>query len=254
MRYLQFITLTILVFAGFTFAQSDRRPADPEVEKAERDFFAALSNGDSKALDVLVADDVTDIDDSGQVGDKKRMLSNVRDFKAYNFVPINMVSRRIGNGAAVVVGWLSVAAKSDPKGKASYYIYSNTYAKAKNGWQLVATQQKEVPAWLARRMEDTELKALSATDCAQETALRSIDNAVPSYVRFKNAGTKPVTLYWLNFQGKRDTNPGQTQTIAAAAETQRFTWASHPFLITDDTGKCIGIYRPGNEAGIVVIK
>jgi hypothetical protein len=61
-------------------------------------------------------------------------------------------------------------------------------------------------------------------------------------------------VYWLNFEGKRDPSESQKVTLNPGQSEGRSTYLTHPFLVTDASGKCLGIYLPTTEPSLAVIK
>jgi hypothetical protein len=61
-------------------------------------------------------------------------------------------------------------------------------------------------------------------------------------------------VYWLNYEGKRDPSEEQKETLKPGQSGFRFTYLTHPFLVTDVAGKCLGIYQSAPEPSLAVIK
>jgi hypothetical protein len=77
-----------------------------------------------------------------------------------------------------------------------------------------------------------------ASKCPSEVGLRSQKGTQKTNIVFHNATSGTVHLYWINYRGKRESYgsiaPGQTH-------SQR-TYGTHPWVVTDDRGKCLNVY------------
>ena len=76
--------------------------------------------------------------------------------------------------------------------------------------------------------------------CSEESQLRSLSADSPTGITFVNQGGRDVRAYWIDYKGARvfysQLSPGQRYGLN--------TFISHPWVITDITDNCIGIYMP----------
>lgn len=244
------VVLMIFVLSAFTFAQTADEQA---VIKVKRDIVNAVLKGDAKILDRLIADNSTDTSTDGFVGTKQDVLNGLQPLNNI-FIDVFGMRVRVYGNAAVATGKMEIKIKQDSQENSDYVRFTDTFVKGKNGWQLVASQQNKIPVWLARDIADSELKPLVPVECEQESSLKSMNDDIRTFVRFTNSTKQSVTIYWINYEGKRDPREDQRQTLEPGRSGARQTFLTHPFLITDASGKCIGIYQPAREPGIVVIK
>ena len=92
--------------------------------------------------------------------------------------------------------------------------------------------------------------ASEATTCPAESVSRSISGKVVTKVVFRNKSSKTVKTYWLDYSGKRkfykqlDPGKGYTQS----------TYVTHPWVITDASDNCLGVYYPDGQIRTVEIK
>jgi len=243
------LTIPLMIFARSAFALS-QMAEEQAVMKAERDLYDALVKGDAKTVDRILADDMTEVTVWGYVSNKQSTMNYLKPRNDIAFNISEMKVRIYGN-AAVVTGLMNVRYKVEGKGQQTDYVqFTDTFVKNKNGWQMVATQQNTIPVWQARKLEDSELKALTPLGCDQESTLKSLNADVRSFHRVTNLTNQPIKVVWINYEGKR--NSGST---VEAGKTGSFnTYLTHPFLIIDASGKCLGIYQPMREPGFVVVK
>lgn len=244
-------SLIILALAYFVFGQTVEEKA---VMQAERDIMTAIKKGDGKTLERLFADDLTVIGSRGWVGTKQELLKDIQPGEDL-VINFSEMKARVYGSAAVATGVMEWKIKPPGQTEQTVYVrFTDTFVKKKNDWQMVSSQQLEVPVWQVRKLTDAELKPITSVGCQQESSLKSLNSDVGSFLRFTNSTDKPVTLYWINYEGKRDPNKDQQQTLKPGESAVRFTYLTHPFLIADANGKCLGIYQPTREPGIVVIK
>ena len=216
------------------------------VSQLKRELAKAYVEGDAKTLERILADELTDTSD-GVVLTKQyhlKYLGLTIDFPTMNV--------RIHGNTAVVNGIETV--ETTNKGNIVYYRFTDTFLKRQRGWQLIATQRQSLPVWKTRYTEVNDLRVLMIQNCSQEPSLRSLYSQAPTFVRFINATSQLVVVYWLNFEGKRDASEDQKVTLNPGQSEGRSTYLTHPFLVTDASGKCLGIYLPTLEPSLAVIK
>jgi hypothetical protein len=98
---------------------------------------------------------------------------------------------------------------------------------------------------VAQDSEATVIQFVRVLDCGDEPAMRSIDGARPVSIRFANQARVGVSVYWLDYTGQR-------QFYRRLEPTQWYTqptYASHPWIVVDDSGTCHGLYVVPNTDG-----
>lgn len=81
------------------------------------------------------------------------------------------------------------------------------------------------------------LPSLPQQSCGLEGALHSSLGAQTT-ILFVNQTAETVHLWWLDYSGQRQ----DRGTIAPGASLLELTFVSHPFVLADSTGTCIGIF------------
>jgi hypothetical protein len=86
--------------------------------------------------------------------------------------------------------------------------------------------------------------------CADESALRSIDDTTLTEVTFFNQSPATIRTYWLDHDGNRkfgsEIRPGDSFV--------QQTYVTHPWIVTKSAaGTCVAIYQPEAKAAIVVV-
>jgi hypothetical protein len=97
---------------------------------------------------------------------------------------------------------------------------------------------------------------LSQNACSLEPTLRSIEGTVSTSIRFVNQTAGPVTAYWLDYEGQRvfyNTLPAGQNTLPAGQSYDQQTYLTHPWVVTDATGACLGIWFPTESPGVALI-
>ena len=57
---------------------------------------------------------------------------------------------------------------------------------------------------------------------------------------FQNNRGEGVRIYWLNYQGRREPFQG----LSLGRQHAQETYDSHPWIVTEENGRCIGLYMP----------
>jgi len=220
------------------------------VSQLKRELAKAYVQGDAKTLERILADELTDTSD-GVVLTKQYHLKYLspRSGLTVDFPTMNV---RIYGNTAVVNGIETLETAN--KENTVYYHFTDTFLKRQGGWQLIAAQRQSLPVWKTGYTEVNELRDLTVQNCSLEPSLRSLHSQAPTFLRFINATSELVVVYWLNFEGKRDASENQKVTLNPGQSEGRPTYLTHPFLVTDASGKCLGIYLPTPEASLAVIK
>ncbi|GAB3642966.1 hypothetical protein GCM10027423_36020 [Spirosoma arcticum] len=183
---------------------------------------------------------------------KPIMLSYKKPYDADKF-DITDAKANVWDNTAVATGIMIVTPKVGGA-ETIYYRYTDTFVRRQNKWQLVASQRIRTPVWRVRPMDDKELTNLNSQDCTQESSLRTLNSETQAFIKLTNAPKQPITSYWIDREGKRSSLPMQKVTVQPGASFPLYTYLTHPFVISDASGKCLGIYQATKEPGLVVIK
>jgi hypothetical protein len=85
--------------------------------------------------------------------------------------------------------------------------------------------------------------------CAEEARLASQRTNIETRLIFRNASSRPVQLFWLDYDGRRRPHlslaPGETGVQP--------TFFSHPWLVADSSGRCVAIYFARRTDSEIVI-
>jgi ketosteroid isomerase-like protein len=219
--------------------------AEQEVLAMEKQWNDARAKTDRDAFSRLIADDFVAFAPQDQVGNKAGVIKN---YRAPNLEAIESgeVKVRIYGDTAVVTGWNIRKWRILDREKSPQERFTNVWVKRDGKWQIVSSQ------WAVRK--EPEFKAIAALGCDQEASLKSTKSDTPAFIQFTNSTNQTVIVHWINFDGKRDTNQNQIQELKSGQSSMRGTFLTHPFVVTNESGKCLGVYQPMREAGIVVIK
>ena len=76
-----------------------------------------------------------------------------------------------------------------------------------------------------------------AAECPSEGALRSLSDIERTRISFRNERFGRIYVFWIDYEGQRQLYrtlaPGQSQTFQ--------TYATHPWVVTDASGNCLGV-------------
>lgn len=89
-----------------------------------------------------------------------------------------------------------------------------------------------------------------ASTCPTEKALRSWDGKTATTVRFVNDSGKPLMTFWLDYKGKRV----PYQKLAPGASHDQPTFVTHPWVVTNQEGACLGIYYGDAQLRVITLK
>jgi hypothetical protein len=89
----------------------------------------------------------------------------------------------------------------------------------------------------------------AAGGCPNEGLLRSRNSDTATEVTFINDTGGTVGLYWIDFQGARQLY-GQ---IPPGQRALQPTFLTHPWIVVDEGGACLGVYRPARSPRTVHI-
>ncbi len=282
MKRLFVLIATLLVASTFAFAQPSTSitakqnntstvstAVEKEILQMEKEWNDARAKTDRAALERLVANEFVTFTEEGEEVGKDRVVKN---FRAPNLEAMETgnVKVKVFGDTAIATGWnlrkwLIMDRETSPQ-----EWFTDVWMKRNGKWQIVSTQwtmKKEHPfkSNVVAELKNNDLKLITASGCEQEPSLKSLKSDTATAIKFTNPTNQPVNVYWLNYEGKRDQRgyflfapypSGQPETVVLAPGkfVSRNTFLTHPFVITDAGGKCLGIYQPMKEPGLVVIK
>ena len=85
--------------------------------------------------------------------------------------------------------------------------------------------------------ETAKAQGRLAAECPTERTLRSLSDTERTRISFRNEGLGRIYVFWIDYEGQRQLYrtlaPGQSQTFQ--------TFATHPWVVTDASGSCLGV-------------
>ncbi len=93
-------------------------------------------------------------------------------------------------------------------------------------------------------------QASAPATCPAEAGLRSTNGQHSTQIKFVNDGPQPLSIFWLDYQGKRVFY----KTIPSRASHQQQTFVTHPWVIVDEQQRCQGVYFPDDRERTVVLR
>ncbi|BAZ36602.1 hypothetical protein NIES4101_25210 (plasmid) [Calothrix sp. NIES-4101] len=107
--------------------------------------------------------------------------------------------------------------------------------------------------WLVCSLKRLCLQFLTASgqskQCASESVSSSRSGKVSTEITFINQRRQSVKTYWLDYSGKRKFYA----TIAPGDRVVQQTYVTHPWVVTDTSNNCLGVYYPDGQPRIVEI-
>lgn len=227
-------------------------PDEQTILQLERELANAYNTGDTTVFKRIMTDDIKMILPSGRVQTKQRYLA------AFSTVPSNKyevqdMTVRVWGNTAVATGSLVNTYKKKNEQATRYSRRTDTFLKRENGWQLVASHNSPALWWQVRSPEDKQLTVLKPLPCSQEVSLRSsVEEDVRTYMKTTNNSDKPIISQFIDFDGKR--HPTNKVTIEPGQSRDVYSFLNTVFVLTDANGKCLSLYQPIREPGLVVVK
>ena len=105
----------------------------------ERNWCAAVLKSDAAALGAILADDLTDVSETGKVAGKTQDLASLKTDKT-TVCEDDMMQVRLYGDAAVVVGRATVKSATFN----GQVRFTDTYIRRNGHWLCVATQATEI--------------------------------------------------------------------------------------------------------------
>jgi von Hippel-Lindau disease tumor supressor len=85
---------------------------------------------------------------------------------------------------------------------------------------------------------------------AEKAGLKSGEYEIETTIKFVNKSKKTVKIYWINFDGERETRKTLKDEETYEVET---TYLTHPWLVTDENDNAWYIYFPDAQPRTVEI-
>lgn len=95
-----------------------------------------------------------------------------------------------------------------------------------------------------------EVAELTPLPAEQAQGLRSVGNGAHTSVEFVNERAEQVTVYWLNHWGFRI----RVTRLASGQSHHRDTQVGHSFVVTDQGGRALVVFKPVAEPARAVIR
>ncbi|GIE60783.1 hypothetical protein BJY16_005479 [Actinoplanes octamycinicus] len=130
-------------------------------------------------------------------------------------------------------------------GRLPTYSFAPSPAAPASG---TATRQRQSPP---HRTSTTSPPASTGPVPVQVTVLsarsegrvRSLDDERSTEIQFVNDRDEPVVIYWLDYRGTRE----RYAVLGSGKTRQQPTFVSHPWVITDLTGRALTIFLPASR-------
>jgi hypothetical protein len=86
--------------------------------------------------------------------------------------------------------------------------------------------------------------------CKYENNLKSLTGASSTSLVFRNESGANISLFWLNYEGKRTFYSN----VQNGAQYSLATYISHPWVVVDEQGQCLELVLPGKSTATVDIQ
>jgi uncharacterized protein YchJ len=204
----------------------------------EREMADAYVQGDAKTLERIFADNLTTTSDSWKISTKVDNLKHIQRIKGATVELSEMEAGLTRDGSGAIVNGVAAFKNGDQE---RAYRFADGFAKRQNRWQLISSDHRE-------------LKALNVQACSQQSSIESSSMNVLTIVRFSNASSQPIGISSLHSPGNRESSEKNKKTLSPGQSANLHTSVKKPFLVTDLSGKCLGMYQPTEEPSLAVIR
>jgi len=208
----------------------------------------AVTAGDKKAFDMLTHKNYVETFDKTIIT-KDEILKILSASPGTTFQYPKMDVEIYGNAALVrgIALW-----NTDTTTNEKVYVqFSDMFVKEINDWKMVNSHVSSIASWQAVKLRDDELTGLvTSVRCEDGSSLKSINSEQSAFIRFKNATNSQLTIYWIDYNGKRD----QKRSLAPASSIDLKTYLTHPFIVIKEDESCYGIFVPVVKPGLVLVQ
>ncbi|MGI8336398.1 hypothetical protein ACRYCC_41200 [Actinomadura scrupuli] len=96
-----------------------------------------------------------------------------------------------------------------------------------------------------------QLSHLNSLGCARAGSTKATWSQSTPRAEFQvvNNGSRPVTVYWLNYTGGRE----RWADVAPGSRRSFPTFLTHPWLMTSSSGRCLAVFLPTSTLGRVTV-
>jgi len=236
--------------ASFAQGQQQAVSRNTKDEKAvlqtERELLQAWIQGDTNTLNRMLASNYISYNSLT----KQDVIKNAKPLSDMSF-DSSQLKARLSGDSAEVTGVLLLKWRG---GTDVYLQVVDQLVKYPAGWRSVSTHRETMPICESKFYKDTEMSLLTALSCNEQSRLKSLNADQSAMLKFTNSSTQTVIIRWLNYNGELDTHPYLINTILPGTSIVIMTFVTHPFVVTDKTGKCLGIFKPNPEPSLAIIK
>ena len=138
------LAVSCLIF-GQAKKQTQATSAEEELIQVQKDVTEAINKGDVATVDRIVSDDSAGTDEEGNVGNKTKLLADLKSGAiTMTSVVWDDVKARVWGDTGVV--WSRITEKSKVNGKdtSTQYQSTETWIKRSGRWQWVASHRSKV--------------------------------------------------------------------------------------------------------------
>lgn len=97
---------------------------------------------------------------------------------------------------------------------------------------------------------------LDLLPASAEATIKSKESVTPARVLIKNRTSQRLHAIWIDHEGKRDSRKSYVDSLVVApgGDLELHTWATHPHVITDDSGRVLYVVIAAEDHGVVEIR
>jgi ketosteroid isomerase-like protein len=138
------VVLTVLMFVSWA-QQADQAKVERYIKESESQWAEAAVKGDTATVERVLADDFVGVAPDGSLYDKGREIVDTREDKGNTISNhTNGIKVRFFGDTAVAQGSETWERRSGEPKRGSY-VWTDTWVRRNNNWQIVAAEDLMVP-------------------------------------------------------------------------------------------------------------
>ena len=133
-----------MLFPGTVLQAAGSSPDEQQIRKIEQEWGDSYVKRDPAVSQKILADDFMFVGPDGIAVNKPDYIKAVTGLTSFTDFKINYMAVRFYNGTAVVVGRVSIVAKSLDRDESGEFAFTDTFVKQKGEWKVVSSQATAV--------------------------------------------------------------------------------------------------------------
>ena len=92
--------------------------------------------------------------------------------------------------------------------------------------------------------------SVSNLSCRKEGSSKTVDGRYPATITFTNKHGSAINVYWIDYPGHRQ----RLGPIDDGKSSTQSTYLTNPWVVTDQSGVCLGLYEPSERPKDIIVR